>query len=45
MTDVSHDAGHLLDGAVSWMLKVALDWYFAGRALVELNGVWQLRLG
>ena len=42
--DVSDDAPRLLDVGVSWMLKVALDWFFAGLALVEQNGVWQLHL-
>ena len=42
--DVSDDARRLLDIVVSWMPKVALDWFFAGLALVEQNGVWQLRL-
>ena len=44
MTDVSDDAPCLLDVGISWMQKVALDWFFAGLALVEQNGVWQLRL-
>ena len=44
MTDVSDDAPHLLDIGVSWMPKVALDWFFAGLALMEQNGVWQLCL-
>ena len=43
--DVSTDAQLLLDVSVSWMLKNALDWSFAGLALAEQNGVWQLRLG
>ena len=45
MTDVSNDAPLSLDGGVSWMLKVALDWFFAGLTPVEQNGVWQLHLG
>ena len=44
MTDVSDDAPRLLDVSVSWMPKVALDWFFAGLTLMEQNGVWQLRL-
>ena len=43
--DVSDDAQYLLDVGVSWMLKGALDWSFAGLTLVKQNGVWQLRLG
>ena len=43
--DVSADARLSLDVGVSWMLKDALDWSFAGLALTEQNGVWQLRLG
>ena len=42
--DVSNDARRLLDIVVSWMLKVALDWFFAGLALVEQNRVWRLHL-
>ena len=45
MMDVSDDARLLLDVGISWMLKDALDWSFAGLALAEQNGVWQLRLG
>ena len=44
MADVSDDARRLLDIVVSWMPKVALDWFFAGLALVEQNGVWRLHL-
>ena len=44
-TDVSADAQLLLDVGVSWMLKGALDWSFAGLTLVEQNGVLQLHLG
>ena len=44
MADVSNDARRLLDVVVSWMLKVALDWFFAGLTLMEQNGVWRLRL-
>ena len=43
-TDVYDDARDLLDVVVSWMRKVALDWFFAGLALMEQNGVWRLRL-
>ena len=43
--DVSSDARLLLDVGVSWMLKDALDWSFAGLTLTEQTGVWQLRLG
>ena len=43
--DVCDDAQLSLDVGVSWMLKDALDWSFAGLALVEQNVVWQLRLG
>ena len=43
--DVSDDAQLSLDVGISWMLKVALDWSFAGLALMEQNGVWQLHLG
>ena len=42
--DVSDNVRRLLDVVISWMLKIALDWFFAGLALVEQNGVWQLRL-
>ena len=44
MTDVYDDAPRLLDAGISWMPKVALDWFFAGLALVEQNGVWQWHL-
>ena len=43
--DVSDDAQLFLDVSVSWMLKDALDWSFAGLTLAEQNGVWQLCLG
>ena len=43
--DVSNDARLSLDVSVSWMLKDALDWSFAGLTLAEQNGVWQLHLG
>ena len=43
--DVSDDVRLSLVVGVSWMLKDALDWSFAGLTLVEQNGVWQLRLG
>ena len=43
--DVSDDVQLSLVVGVSWMLKDALDWSFAGLTLVEQNGVWQLRLG
>ena len=43
-TDVSDDAPRSLDVGISWMPKVVLDWFLAGLALVEQNGVWQLRL-
>ena len=42
--DVSDDAQCLLDVVISWMPKVALDWFFAGLTLMEQNGVWRLRL-
>ena len=44
MADVSDDIHRLLDVIVSWMPKVALDWFFAGLTLGDQNGVWQLRL-
>ena len=43
--DVSNDTQLSLDVGISWMLKDALDWSFAGLALAEQNGVWQLHLG
>ena len=43
--DVSNITQLSLDVGVSWMLKDALDWSFAGLTLAEQNGVWQLRLG
>ena len=43
--DVSDEAQLLLDNVLSWMLKDASDWSFAGLPLMDQNGVWQLHLG